>query len=158
MGRAYTVKDFKSITSTLRQNIPDLTLSTDIICGFPGESSLQFKDSVDLIKDTRPDVLNISRFWPRPHTPAAKMEQLPGGETKDRSRILTSAFEWISFENNRRWRNWSGTVLIDEKGRDNTWVGRNFAYKPVVLQGSHRLGESVEVKVSRTTIHDLRAD
>jgi threonylcarbamoyladenosine tRNA methylthiotransferase CDKAL1 len=158
MGRKYTVQEFKDSVTAVRRGIPDLTLSTDIICGFPSESDSQFKESVELVREIRPDVLNISRFWPRPKTPAVELEQLPGGKTKDRSRALTSAFEWISFENNKRWRKWKGKVLIDERGKDNTWVGRNFAYKPVIVRGDHSLGDEVQVTVTRTTIHDLRAE
>lgn len=157
MKRKYFVSDFKSIISSFRQEIPEITISTDIICGFPTETEQQFQDSVNLIKDIKPDVLNISRFWPRPFTEAEKMEQLSGEETKKRSRMLTSTFEWAAFEKNKKWRGWTGSVLIDEKGKNNTWVGRNFAYKPVIIESAENLfGKKLNVKIINITKHDLR--
>ncbi|MBW2980577.1 tRNA (N(6)-L-threonylcarbamoyladenosine(37)-C(2))-methylthiotransferase [Candidatus Woesearchaeota archaeon] len=157
MNRNYTVDDFKMIVDEFRKQVPNLTLSTDIICGFPTETEEQFNDSLNLIKELKPDVLNISRFQPRAGTEAAKMEQLDGGLIKDRSRILTDIFGNISRMNNEEWLDWSGTVLIDEEGKEETMIGRNFAYKPVVLDGKFKLGDIVKVKIRKATPYDLRA-
>jgi len=157
MKRKYFASDFKAIVNSFREEIPEITISTDIICGFPTETFEQFQDSVNLIKEIKPDVLNISRFWPRPFTEAEKMEQLSGEETKKRSRLLTSTFEWLAFEKNKKWREWKGKILIDEKGKENTWVGRNFAYRPVIIESSDfLLGKKLNVKIINTTKHDLR--
>ena len=155
MNRKYTVEDFKEIVKKFRE-IPKLTLSTDIICGFPTETEEQFNDSLQLIKELKPDVLNISRFQPRPGTEAAKMEQINGRITKERSRILTDIFGNISRMNNEKWLDWTGTVLIDEKGKDNTMIGRNFAYKPVIVDEKFKLGEIIKVKIEKVATHDLR--
>jgi MiaB-like tRNA modifying enzyme len=158
MKRKYTVEQFKEIIERFKRAIPEITIATDIICGFPGETEGQFDDSLSLIKEIKPDVLNISRFWPRPKTEAAEMEnQLHGSETKRRSQVLTSIFRNISRMQNERWYGWQGDVLIDEIGKDNTWIGRNFAYKPVVLEGKHRLGEKAKVSIRKTAVFDLRA-
>lgn len=157
MNRNYTIEDFKEIIKKFRLNIPDLTISTDIICGFPTETKEQFTDSVNLIKEIKPDVLNISRFIPRPKTKAFEMEQLQGGEIKNRSRLLTSLFDWVAFEKNKKWRNWTGNILIDEIGKNNTFIGRNHAYKPVVLESNNDIfGKIVKVKVDNITKYDLR--
>lgn len=159
MKRNYSVNDFKKIINELRKNIPNLTISTDIICGFPTETEEQFNDSLNLIKEIRPDVLNISRFQARPMTEAAKMEgQIDGGITKNRSRLLTDIFTNISRMNNEKWLNWKGEILIDEKGKQDTWIGRNFAYKPVIIRGDVRLGDFVKVKVNNVTAYDLRGE
>ncbi|MFO8015904.1 MAG: radical SAM protein, partial [Candidatus Woesearchaeota archaeon] len=138
MNRRYTAEDFRRIIRRFREEIPDMTVSTDIICGFPGETEEQFNDSVELIKEIRPDVLNISRFWPRPGTPAESMEQFPTRITKERSQKLTKAFHDIAREKNRAWIGWKGKVLIDEKGKagTGTMIGRNYAYKPVVVRAA----------------------
>ncbi|MFH0977705.1 MAG: tRNA (N(6)-L-threonylcarbamoyladenosine(37)-C(2))-methylthiotransferase [Candidatus Woesearchaeota archaeon] len=157
MNRYYSVKDFRSVVGELKKRVPHLTLATDIICGFPGETHLQFQDSLSLIKEVKPDVLNISRFGKRPHTLAASMQELPSEETKRRSALMT--FEWkkIALENNNRWIGWKGKVTVDEKGKGNSWVARNFAYKPIILQGNHFLGERVTTKIVSVTANDLRS-
>lgn len=157
MDRKYLIEDFKKIIKNIREKIPEITISTDIICGFPTETKEQFMDSVNLIKEIKPDVLNISRFIARPNTKSAEMEQLQGGEIKDRSRYLTSIFEWIAYEQNKKWKNWSGYVLIDEYGKDNTFIGRNFAYKPVIVKDVENIfGRKVKVKIIDVTKFDLR--
>jgi threonylcarbamoyladenosine tRNA methylthiotransferase CDKAL1 len=159
MKRKYPVEDFRKIVNMFRNNIPNLTLSTDIICGFPGETEGQFNDSLKLVKELRPDLLNISRFQARPGTEAAKMEgQIDGGTTKKRSRLLTDIFTNISRMSNEKWLNWKGEILIDEKGKLDTWVGRNSSYKPIIVRGDVKLGDYVKVKINSITPYDLRGE
>lgn len=156
MNRDYTINDFKRIIEKFRKEIPNITISTDIICGFPTESEEQFNDSLNLIKEIKPDILNISRFQPRPNTKAAKMKQIHGNITKNRSRLLTDIFANISRMNNEKWIDWQGTILIDEKGKNNSWIGRNYAYKPVIVKGDFKLGQEIKVKIENITSWDLR--
>ena len=149
MNRRYTVADFRGLVARFREAIPDLSLSTDIICGFPGETEGQFADSVRLVEELGPDTLNISRFWPRPGTEAADLDgQLHGRETKKRSRELSSLWRSMLAERNRSWVGWEGEALIDEEGRDETMVGRNLAYKPIVVRTPMQLGDIVTVKIT----------
>lgn len=149
MNRRYSVNDFMDLIDAFREKIPEVTISTDIICGFPGETEAQFLDSAKLVEEVRPDVLNISRFGPRPGTSAAQLkDQLPGWEVKRRSRLLSKMWRRISLERNRRWVGWRGRVLVDEKGLKGGWIGRNYAYKPFVLREEHSLGSFVNVEAS----------
>lgn len=158
MKRKYTVEDFLKIVDRFRAKIPDITISTDIICGFPGETEEQSHDSLDLIRKVMPDVLNISKFWARPGTEAAEMnDQIAGLEIKKRSMILTEVFNNIGRIKNERWLDWEGEVMIDEPGKEGTMIGRNYAYKQVIVPGKHDLGEVVKVKVKKITSYDLRA-
>jgi MiaB/RimO family radical SAM methylthiotransferase len=158
MKRLYTIDEFKKIIKKLRKEIPEITISTDIICGFPSETKEQFNDSLKLIEEIKPDVLNISRFWLRPGTKAANMEnQIHGNLTKQRSQLLTKEFNKISFEKNKKWIGWKGPILIDEKGKDNSFVGRNYCYKPVVVKSNKDLlGKKINIKVNEVTNHTLR--
>ncbi len=159
MRRSYTTAEFKDMVNRFRTEIPNLTLSTDIILGFPGETVEQFNESLDMIKELRPEVLNRSRFIPRPRTEAAHMEdKVQDIAIKDRTRIMSSIFCNISRMNNEKWMNWQGEILIDEKGKDDSWIGRNFAYKQIIVKGNYKLGEVVKVKVTNTTVFDLRAE
>lgn len=95
MGRRYLVKDFKKVAKEFRKSIPNICISTDIICGFPGELDSQFKDTIKLINWLKPEVLNISKFYPRPGTYAKDMPQLPTHLIKKRSKALTDVFKRI---------------------------------------------------------------
>ena len=149
MGRRYTVDDYRGLVAKVREEFPMVSVSTDIICGFPGETEAQFEESLRLVEETRPDVLNISRFWSRPGTEAASMEgQLHGRVTKERSRRLSGLWRDLSLEGNLRWVGWEGEALVDEVGRSGGMIARNPAYKPIVLREPVRVGDFVEVRVT----------
>lgn len=149
MRRRYTVDGFRGFVERIRGAFPLLSLSTDIICGFPGETEEQFGESLRLVDEVAPAVLNISRFWPRPGTEAAVMEgQLHGRETKRRSRMLTHLWRRLSLKGNQRWSGWRGEVIVDKVGRGDSMIGRNFAYKPVVINDGVALGGFEDVVVT----------
>ncbi|MEW6063114.1 MAG: tRNA (N(6)-L-threonylcarbamoyladenosine(37)-C(2))-methylthiotransferase [Nanoarchaeota archaeon] len=95
MNRKYTVQEFKKIVTEFRKNIPNLTISTDIILGYPTETKKDFQQTINLIKQIKPEVLNISKFSPRPGTKTAKLKLLPTQEVKRRSVITTKIFNKI---------------------------------------------------------------
>lgn len=69
---------------------------------------------------------------------------------------MTELFERIALSNNKKWMGWEGKMIIDEKGTDGSFVGRNFSYKPIIIKGDHKLGDEVKVKVLYATSYDLR--
>ena len=89
MNRNYSVKDFEVVVERFRKEIPNIIISTDIICGFPTETKKDFEKTVKLIERVKPEVLNISKFYLRPGTEAMKMKQLSTIEIKRRSRELS---------------------------------------------------------------------
>jgi len=148
MNRQYTVEEFKRIVQAFREEIPRLTLSTDVICGFPGESRKAFEQTKKLVREVQPDIINVSKFFSRPRTPAEKMVSLPPKEVKMRSKEVAELSKKISFEKNRAWIGWEGTALFDERGKGESWMGRNFAYKPIVVKdGKSLVGNFVQVRV-----------
>ena len=152
MNRRYTVDDFRTLVDKIRETFPSVSLSTDVICGFPGETDEQFNDSLRLVEEITPDVLNISRFWPRPGTEAAEMVgQLHGRDTKRRSRDMSKLWRRISEERNRSWIGWQGEIIVDEFGSGSSVVGRNYAYKPIVIPDLSAPGEFVKVTVVDAT-------
>jgi len=151
MNRYYTVSDYKKIIEFLKNEIPQITISTDVIVGFPGETKEEFEDTIKIIEQTEPDIVNISRYGARPGTKAAEMKQHEERTKKDRSREMTKLVKKLGQKQNNEWLKWEGNVLIDEHGKDNDFIGRNFAYKPIVVKGTHELGEFVNVKVEKAT-------
>jgi tRNA A37 methylthiotransferase MiaB len=150
MRRFYTVADFKRIVNAFRKAFPRMTIATDVICGFPGETKEAFKETLQLIEGVKPDIVNISKFFGRPRTPAVGMENaVPFSELKERSATLSRLASKIAFERNREWVGWKGEVFVDEIGKvRGSWIGRNFAYKPIVIKnGKNLLGKVVRVKI-----------
>ena len=159
MNRGYSVREFKEIVEVFRKEVPKLTLATDVICGFPGEDSRAFENTIRLIEEVKPDIVNISRFFPRPRTPAEKMKHLDVKLIKSRSRRLSEVVRRISWRRNEEWIGWEGEILVDEKGRGSSWIGRNFAYKPIVVKSNKNLiGRFLKVRVTRAFTTYLEAD
>ncbi|MGI0084564.1 MAG: tRNA (N(6)-L-threonylcarbamoyladenosine(37)-C(2))-methylthiotransferase, partial [Nitrososphaerales archaeon] len=91
MRRGYSLKAFYETLDRFRSEIPRLTLSTDMICGFPSETESEFQESLELLRQSKPDVVNISRFGARSGTRAAVMEdQISAEISKDRSSRMTT--------------------------------------------------------------------
>jgi MiaB-like tRNA modifying enzyme len=153
MNRGYTVRDFKNITKDFVKNVPSLTLSTDVIVGFPGETDKDFQMTVELIKKVKPDIVNISKFGARPKTKAAEMGQLPVNVINQRSKELMGIVKKIQLEKNKKWIGWEGEVLIDETKNKNV-IGRNFAYRPIILKEG-KLGEFRNVRIETVSSTSL---
>ncbi len=153
MDRRYTAEQWISLIQYFRKHIPDLTLSTDVIVGFPGETEDDFQKTLSLIKAVKPDILNITRFSPRPNTPAYDMDdKIHSREKKRRSKMLTELYQKISLKQNEEHIGVESKALINEDGKNNTVMGRMENYKVVVVEGGKELlGRWVDVKITEAT-------
>jgi len=153
MRRFYSVEDFKRIVNAFRTSFPDITLATDVICGFPGENEEAFEKTLQLIEEVKPDIVNVSKFFARPRTTAAEMQKsfVPFQEIKRRSSLAARLAREVAFERNQSWVGWTEEIFVDEGGKiSGSWVGRNFAYKPIVVKSAdNSLGKTLYVKVVR---------
>ena len=148
MRRKYRVKDFLEVMEAFRKTYPEITLWTDIICGYPTEDEDAFSETLSVLQRLRPDTVNVSRFSSRPGTQAMALKPLPSETVKERSRRASFMSETLSLSRNEAWLGWAGEVLVDETGRNGTLIGRTDSYKPVVLHGStEMLGQRVAVRV-----------
>ena len=157
MKRGHTAKTFKEISKKFKSKFENFTISTDVIVGYPSETSDDFDKTVDLLKQTRPDIVNISKYSQRPGTEAASMIQIQTSEVKRRSKIIFEIANQISLKNNKKWIGWEGPALFDESTEQGI-KGRNFAYKPIFVKERVSIGKSHQVKVIDTTNHSLVAE
>jgi MiaB-like tRNA modifying enzyme len=151
MNRNYEVELFKTIVCKFRDAFPGLTLSTDIIVGFPGETEADHSLTKELIAEVRPNIVNITRFSERPGTPAVKMDgKLHGRVLKARSRELTELCQAVSLKNNQALIGNNFRVLAVERDIShykNTTLARTDEYKPVVIESELELGKLYDVKI-----------
>lgn len=133
MGRNYTVEQFLSIVDLARKELKEVTISTDVIVGFPTEDEEDFERTLRLIERVEPDVVNVSRFGPRPNTPASRMGKLPDGVVSRRSKILSELVNRVKERVNERYLGRELEVLVSEVGRKGV-QGRTNSYKPVALE------------------------
>ena len=154
MKRGHTVETFKNVVKEFRTKFGPFTISTDIIVGYPTETEEDFQETVKLLKETRPDIINLSRYSQRPGTVASEMPQLDTVEIKRRSKQITDIVNNISLENNKKWIGWKGKVLFDED-TDGQIKGRNFAYKPIFVKNGAKLDQICTVSITNATNHSL---
>ena len=154
MKRGHGVETFKNVVKKFRDKFETFTISTDVIVGYPTETEEDFEKTISLLKETRPDIINHSRYSRRPGTDAAEMPQIDMSEIKRRSKKLFELVNEISFSNNKKWIGWEGLVLFDETS-DGQIKGRNYAYKPIFVKEAVTIGQKNQVKVVDVTNHSL---
>jgi len=149
MKRKYTIEQFWELYEKLR-SIPELTLSTDIITGFPGETDEDFRKTKELLHAAAFDIVNISKYGDRKGTLASKStEKIPTEIRKERSRELTIIQNEISLQRNRKWLGWEGKALALRQDNDNIGIlFRNKAYKTIVVKNPViQIGNWYKVKI-----------
>ena len=93
MKRGHSVKDFIDIVKLFRKSIPNISIATDIIVGYPTETEQDFKKTLNIIKQIKPEILNISKFSSRPSTEAQKLKQLDSKIILRRSQELSKLYK-----------------------------------------------------------------
>jgi MiaB-like tRNA modifying enzyme len=154
MNRKYSADEFIELVKRLRK-VPDITISTDIIVGFPGETEEDFQQTLELLRKTKPNIVNISKFFPRPGTPAAGMKQVDSSVVKERSRIITHLVGKISFENMKKHIGKSMDALSVERDVYGNTVCHTYNFRKAVIEDNLGLGEFYTVRIkdaSRTTL------
>ncbi len=154
MNRPYTVKHYKNLVKKIRKTFvkirgkfTPISISTDVIVGFPGETKKEFNNTVKLFKEIGFDMAYISRYSPRPGTEAAKLkDDVSLKEKNRRSKVLTEILKKTALENNKKYEGREVEVLI-EKEKDDFMFGKTRAYKTVKFQGTEKIGQFVKVKI-----------
>lgn len=162
MRREYTNADFRHVVDFLHQHVEGITIATDVICGFPGESDEDHAATMALVRDYHFPALHISQFYARPGTPAARMEgRVPTPIVKQRSREVTALFEsyrcydglvgrvcqvWITEEMVYRGNRGTGDAQQDGSGESVAtsnasgtafWVAHDIFYHQVLIRKGH---------------------
>jgi len=149
MNRKYSRENFLFLVEKIRGKFPDAAIATDIIVGFPGETEKQFKETLAALRKAKPDIVNVSRFGPRPGTAAAGMEgRLHGGELKGRSRAAAALCRRIALRRNMLLVGSAQKIFVDEKGPRGNFVGTTNSYKHVAIKHD-LLGRFAVVRVKK---------
>jgi len=144
MNRLYTADDFRRIVEALRRRIPDITIATDIITGFPTETAADFEASLALIGDLRIPVVNRSRFSPRPGTRAARLAPLPAAVSRERSRRMATFHRRLAGELLWAQTGRTARVIVESNPRPGVAMARDDAYRPIILRGEFRPGDRLD--------------
>ena len=158
MRRNYTQAEYVDLVGRIRDVVPDASLSTDIIVGFPGETEEQFQRSMDLVSDMRFDKVHCASYSPRPGTIADRsMEDDVGPEEKTRRRQRIDALqETIQRDVNSELLGQDVEILVEGRHRGK-WQGRTRSNKLVYFEDqTDRQGQLVHVNITKTSPWSLQ--
>ena len=152
MNRGYTIERFKELVAYVREKMPDIAITTDLITGFPGETEEMHQETVKLLKEIRFDSCYTFIYSPRKGTPAARMENQIDDETKHRRlQELMDVENEISLELNKEMEGKTYTVIVEgpSKQDETNWFGRTSTNKMILFPYKEglKVGDTVEAKV-----------
>ena len=151
MNRKYTKNQYLSLVEKMKKEIPNLTLSTDIIVGFPGETEEDFEDTLDVVSKVNFEQVYMFIYSRRVGTPGDKMEnQIPEDIKHKRFDKLKQLVESQISERNKEYVGTVQKILVEgrSKTNDNMLTGRSDSNKVVILEGCDELvGKMVEIKI-----------
>jgi len=159
MKRGYTAEDYHRLVQKIRQRIPGVSIATDVIVGFPGESREQYQRTYDLLAELELDVAHLARYSPRPGTVAERRlpDDVPDDEKWERFRLLEELQEGIAGKINAGYLGESVEVLFEDKVRGR-WKGRTPTNKLVFVETDEDLrGQVRRVQVTWTGPWSMQA-
>jgi len=158
MHRDYTTNEFITIVKAVRNAIPDINLTTDVIVGFPRETDSQFNKTCRIIEALRPDMVNVTRFSARPKTPAKTMQgRLSTQEVKERSRVMAAVAKKTMLIQHQDCIGTTTQALILKKRDDGMILGKTDGYRSIHLP-SGRIGDIMSIKVTDAKVTHLIGD
>lgn len=155
MNRLHTLEDYKEMIRKFRKEIPDLSIATDIIIGYPTETEEDFQQTVDLLYEIKPDIIHISKYMHRPGAKSSSLTEIDHQTMKKRSHRINEVKTEVMLENNKKYENSIQTVLITGEGSTGGFVGYTNSYKNVIVDNVD-IGTFVDVKIvegKRTYLH-----
>lgn len=147
MNRHYNSVEYEDLCTNLRAVFPDVTLTTDVMVGFPGETDSDYEISLDFVKKTAFEKVHVFPYSRRPGTPAARMsDQVDNSVKQHRTEIMIDETEKIrqTFLKNQIGKT---LEIISEENHGGTFRGYTANYTPVKVKGSCRCGEIIKVKI-----------
>lgn len=152
MNRLYTVEKFRELVKKMRSKIPNISISTDIIVGFCGETEEEFMESVNLIKDEKIDLIYVSKYSERPGTLAEREQKddIPLEIKRDRFERITQVMKEVSEEYNQQFVGKTVQVLVEKVNKG--WASGKipeFKYCRFKSDDKSLIGEYVDIKVKK---------
>jgi len=140
MKRGYSARNFLEMVARFRSAFPHITLYTDVITGFPGETEEDFRATELLIQKADPDKVNVTMYSSRPGTGASKLKDMPSRIKKDRSRRITQLWQKIAGQRNGRYIGETIVAQVTEKGKEGTVMARSENYRKIIVREPTSLG------------------
>ena len=160
MRRGYTAEQYRQLVSQIRNKIPGVALSTDVIVGFPSESAPQFQQTADLLSEIKFDTVHVAAYSPRSGTIASRelRDNVPTAEKKERLNTIERLQERIATEINAQLLDKTVEILVEGKVKDK-WQGRTRSDKLVFFNDdSDCMGQLINIRINKTSPWSLQGN
>lgn len=157
MNRLHTLEEYKTMIDKFRSEIPDLSIATDIIVGYPTENDEDFQKTIDLMYEIKPDIIHISKYMHRPGAKSSSLKEIDHKIMKERSHKINEVKTEVMLENNKRYEGSVQKVLITGEGSSGGFVGYTNSYKNVIVDDVE-IGSFVDVKITEGKRTYLQAE
>lgn len=157
MNRHYTASHYLNLVKKIREALPDVCLSTDIIVGFPGETEIQFQNTARVMEQAKFDMAYIAQYSSRSGTAAYKLkDDVPKPEKKRREKILTEILKKTALSNNHKYVDEVVEALVIEKIKDNYYLAKTRTFKNVRFQHTANLvGRFIKIIITQADVWGL---
>jgi tRNA-2-methylthio-N6-dimethylallyladenosine synthase len=158
MNRPYDTKRYKEIIEEVRKNIPGISISTDVIVGFPEETEKHFSNTVKLFRELDFDMAYVSRYSPRAETSASKIkETVTNEEKKRREKVLEEIIKESAQKRNISFIGKNLNLLVSRKNKSNYLIGKTTGYQNVIFKGKKDyIGKFTKVKITHSSSWGLK--
>ena len=158
MRRGYTVEQYRALVARIREKVPEIALSTDVIVGFPSETNEQFQETANFLAEVRFDTVHVAAYSPRPGTIAAREleDNVPPEEKKARLATIEKLQEKIATGINAGLFDKTVEVLVDSQNKGK-WQGRTRSAKLVFFSDKNDCsGKLVNITIEKTSPWSLQ--
>jgi len=171
MRRMYNIEKVEAIINKFKLAIPDITIATDIITGYPTENEDDHLKNIEFLKKYKPSVLNLSKFSKHKNTEADKFKELPIKIINERNKEIMNLHRKLAFENKKVFLNKTTEVFVNKKLNDNLYEARDDNYNIVLINPNNNflinsydenkideneiLGKNLIVKIKQIGVHHM---
>jgi MiaB-like tRNA modifying enzyme len=150
MKRDHFVEEYKDIVKKFREEIPELTIATDIIVGYPTESEEDFNKTSKFLKELKPGLIHLSKYKHRQGAPSSVLTEIPYEVMKRRSKYLTEIKLQITEEENKQLLDTVQRALVVEKGSKGGFIAKTDSYIPVIVDNVD-IGTFIDIEITEAT-------
>lgn len=150
MKRGHNINEYNYVIKRFKEEIPEISIATDIIIGYPSEDNEDFNETCILLDEIKPSFIHLSKYKHRPKAISSKLKEIPQSEMKRRSKILNEKKLKITENENKEFLGSKQRVLLVEKGPKGGIVSKTDNYIPVIIPNG-KLGTFQNVKITKTT-------
>jgi len=150
MKRGHSIEDYLNIVNKFKKEIPELTIATDIIVGYPSENDEDFNKTCDVLEEFKPSIIHLSKYQHRKGAASSNLKEIPYEIMKKRSKEITNIKSRITDLENQKLLNTIQKAIVVEEGSKGGFIAKSNSYIPIVVHDA-KIGDFLNLKIYETS-------